>query len=109
MHKLALHHISGISVRTKNNMHIACYLINLNNPISYVCVQIYTYLIICSYVFGQFYSVISTLITPVLSDQFGFTVEYTSHYLIGVAVALFMGSVIQYVSNAKQQLYTVSI
>ena len=32
-----------------------------------------------------------------LSDQFGFTVEYTSHYLIGVAVALFMGSVIQYV------------
>lgn len=42
---------------------------------------------------GQLYTFLATMITPVLSDKFGLTVEYTSHFLIGIAAAYLVGSV----------------
>lgn len=42
---------------------------------------------------GQLYSFLGTMVTPVLSDKFGLTVEYTSHFLIGIAAAFLLGSI----------------
>jgi MFS family permease len=55
----------------------------------------YVFLIGCGYISGQFYALIFTLVTLILNDQFGFTVEYTSHFLIGVSVAFCLSSFIQ--------------
>ena len=44
---------------------------------------------------GQVYAILNTLITPVLSDQLGFSVEYTSHFFVGVSVVFILASVIQ--------------
>ena len=64
--------------------YIQC-LISLNFEMS----QIHGYLILCGFVGGHLYSIIGTIISPVLSDQFGFSVKYASYYWIGVGVALF--------------------
>ena len=69
--------------------------IGRNVTLTTILLQIYAYLILCGYLVGQLYAILTTLVTPVLSDQFGFTVEYTSHYLIGVAVAFLTASFIQ--------------
>ena len=47
---------------------------------------------------GQVYAILTTLVTPVLSDQFGFSIEYTSHFLIAVSAAFMVGSVFQWVT-----------
>ena len=44
---------------------------------------------------GLLYSVLATLVTPVLSDQFGFSVDFTAHYFNGMGLALFGTSFIQ--------------
>ena len=51
----------------------------------------------CGFMVGQIYALLFTLVAPVLSDQFGFTVEYTSHFYIGLSAAFFASSIIQYV------------
>ena len=48
----------------------------------------------CGDLTGMMYSVIYTLVTPILSDSFGFTVEYTSHFYLGVSLAFFASSLI---------------
>ena len=55
----------------------------------------YVFLVSCGYMIGQVYAILTTLVTPVLSDQFGFSVEYTSYYLAAVSVAFIVASVIQ--------------
>ena len=44
---------------------------------------------------GQMYAILTTLVTPVLSDQFGFSVEYTSHYFVGVSAVFIVASLSQ--------------
>ena len=44
---------------------------------------------------GHLYSLLFSLVTPVLSDQFGFNIEYTSHFLVGVSVAFCLSSFLQ--------------
>ena len=41
------------------------------------------------------YTVISALVAPVLSDQFGFNVEYTSHFFLVMCSAYVTASIIQ--------------
>ena len=55
----------------------------------------HTFLIGCGYMAGHLYSFLFTLVTPILSDQFGFSVEYTSHFLIGFSVAFCLSSFVQ--------------
>jgi MFS family permease len=49
---------------------------------------VYGYLACCGLAGGHLYAINSTIIPPILSDQFGFNVKYTSYYFIGVAIAL---------------------
>ena len=51
-------------------------------------------MIACGFMIGQVYAVLFTLVTPVLSDQFGFNVECTSHFFVGVSAAFCASSVI---------------
>ena len=53
------------------------------------------YLLACMMLNGMMNAVLSSLITPVLSDSFGFTVQYTSYFFIGVSCALLASSFIQ--------------
>ena len=53
------------------------------------------FLVSSGFVIGQLYTILNTLVTPVLSDQFGFDVANTSHFLIGMAVAFIASSFIQ--------------
>jgi MFS family permease len=55
----------------------------------------YIFMIACGFMIGQVYAVLFTLVTPVLSDQFGFNVECTSHFFVGVSAAFCASSVIQ--------------
>jgi MFS family permease len=41
------------------------------------------------------YTIVSALVPPVLSDQFGFNVEYTSHYLLVMSSAYLISSFLQ--------------
>lgn len=49
---------------------------------------------------GQLYAILTTLVTPVLSDQFGFSVEYTSHYLVGISATFIVASICQLVTKS---------
>jgi predicted MFS family arabinose efflux permease len=49
----------------------------------------------CAYVNGQTLSVVYTLVAPILSDQFGFSVANTSLYFVALAVGCFTASIIQ--------------
>ena len=57
--------------------------------------QAYTFLILSSYGVGKLHGVLNSLVTPVLSDRFGFDVANTSYFLIGTAVAFLGSSFIQ--------------
>ena len=41
------------------------------------------------------YTIVSGLAPPVLSDQFGFDVEYISHYLLVMSSAFVISSILQ--------------
>ena len=58
-------------------------------------VKCYLFLVVCGYMIGQVYALITTLITPIMSDQFGFNVEYTSYFLTGAGVAFSSASILQ--------------
>lgn len=55
----------------------------------------YILLIGCTFLMHMFYVIFNTLITPVLSDQFGFSVKYISYFFLLVSAANINGSVIQ--------------
>ena len=41
------------------------------------------------------YTILNGMVAPVLSDQFGFDVEFTSHYLLGMSFAHIISSIFQ--------------
>jgi MFS family permease len=55
----------------------------------------YLFLVGCAYLIGMVYTVHSSLTTPVLSDQFGFSVKYTSYFFLALSAAYVSSSVIQ--------------
>lgn len=52
--------------------------------------QIYAYLIGSGYIVGAVFNLIDTLLSPILSDNFGFTVDDISYFLL---IAMFLPSV----------------
>ena len=58
-------------------------------------IQRVAFILACGFVNGQTYAVIYTLVTPVLSDQFGFTVANTALFYVGLAVGSFAACIIQ--------------
>jgi MFS family permease len=55
----------------------------------------YMFLCGCGFLGGMMYTIVSALVPPVLSDQFGFNVEYTSHYLLVMSSAYLISSFLQ--------------
>ena len=53
--------------------------------------QLYTFLVICGFVAGALYTVMDTLLNPVLSDHFGFTIADSSYFVFGVTCVLVGG------------------
>ena len=53
------------------------------------------YLVVYGHAVGMMYAIVFSLVAPVLSDTFGFTVEYTSHFYIGVACIYIASTFIQ--------------
>ena len=49
----------------------------------------------CSYLVGKAYAIILILITPVLDNKFGFSIEYASLFLLGVSAGFLSSSFIQ--------------
>ena len=48
-----------------------------------------------AYVSGEVLSITYALVSPMLSDQFGFTVENTALYFVGLAVGAFFSGFVQ--------------
>jgi hypothetical protein len=44
--------------------------------------QVYAYLIGAGYIVGAVFNLIDTLLSPILSDNFGFTVDDISYFLL---------------------------
>ena len=59
--------------------------------------QVYSFLVACACVTGSCYTVLDTLLNPILSDHFGFTVADNSYFMFGVLVVQFGGSILLYV------------
>ena len=59
--------------------------------------QVNTYLVFCGLVSGIYFTFIYTLVTPVLSDQFGFSIKYITYYYNGVAAVHFLSGFLVYV------------
>ena len=57
--------------------------------------QSYLFLTACAYMVGQTYGPVSNLAAPVLSDHFGFTVEYTSYFFSALSIASVCSIIIQ--------------
>jgi MFS family permease len=55
----------------------------------------YLFLVGCAFLIGACYTIFTSLITPVLSDQFGFSVKYTSYFFVVVSTAYFGSSILQ--------------
>ncbi|CAI7994629.1 hypothetical protein GBAR_LOCUS1520 [Geodia barretti] len=55
----------------------------------------YLFLVGCSFLIGASYTIFTSLITPVLSDQFGFSIKYTSYFFVVVSTAYFGSSILQ--------------
>lgn len=60
--------------------------------------QVYTFLVLCTCVTGSCYTVLDTLLNPILSDHFGFTVTDNSYFMFGVLVVQTGGSIMLYVN-----------
>ena len=54
--------------------------------------QLYTFLVICGFIAGALFTVMDTLLNPVLSDHFGFTIADSSYFVFGVTCILVMGA-----------------
>ena len=52
----------------------------LNSTKVYICLGI------CGYVIGSCFSVLYSLINPLLSDQFGFSVSNISHFFVAISL-----------------------
>ena len=57
--------------------------------------QTTVFMVACGYLNGMMYAIVYTLFAPILSDMFGFTVEYTSYFFIGISCAFLATSFIQ--------------
>ncbi|CAI8042426.1 hypothetical protein GBAR_LOCUS23563 [Geodia barretti] len=55
----------------------------------------YMFLIGCGFLIGMGYTIFTSLITPVLSDQFGFTVQYISYFFLATSATYFGSSLVQ--------------
>ncbi|CAI8042429.1 hypothetical protein GBAR_LOCUS23564 [Geodia barretti] len=55
----------------------------------------YLFLVGCAFLIGASYAIFTSLITPVLSDQFGFSIKYTSYFFVVVSTAYFGSSILQ--------------
>lgn len=66
-----------------------------NNFFNSFFFQSYLFLLGCGLLTGAAYTVFTSLITPVLSDQFGFTVKYTSYFFLAVSATYLMTSFVQ--------------
>ncbi|CAI8018978.1 hypothetical protein GBAR_LOCUS11454 [Geodia barretti] len=55
----------------------------------------YMFLCGCGFLGGMMFTIVSALAPPVLSDQFGFDVENTSHYLLVMSSAYLISSILQ--------------
>jgi hypothetical protein len=53
------------------------------------------FLIGCGFLIGMGYTIFTSLITPVLSDQFGFTVQYISYFFLATSATYFGSSLVQ--------------
>ncbi|CAI8058537.1 hypothetical protein GBAR_LOCUS31827 [Geodia barretti] len=54
----------------------------------------YIFVIGCGYIAGKVYAILLTLVPPVLDNNFGFTVEYSSLFLLGVSAGFLSSSFI---------------
>ena len=54
--------------------------------------QIYIFVLICSYISSMQYSVVDTLANPILGDHFGFSVKDEYYVVVGISVCLFISS-----------------
>ena len=61
----------------------------------YFLLQSYTFLGGCSFLVGVVYTVLFGLGPPVLSDQFGFTVEHISQFFLVLSFANIAGAIFQ--------------
>jgi hypothetical protein len=55
----------------------------------------YFFVISCGYTIGKVYAILLTLVTPILNNKFGFSVEHTAAFLIGLSAALLSSSFLQ--------------
>ena len=54
--------------------------------------QVYIFVIICSYISSMQYSILDTLINPILGDHFGFRVKDEYYAVVGISVCLLISS-----------------
>ena len=57
--------------------------------------QKHLFMLLCSYVIGQIRGIFITVVTPVLSDQFGFSVADISYFFMLLNAALIVTCIIQ--------------
>ena len=50
--------------------------------------QLYAFLVVCGYIAGALYTVLDTLVAPLLSDHLGFTISDISYFVLGTTVIL---------------------
>ena len=66
-----------------------------NNILLSLTVQNYLFLVVCGVLVGQAYACLDTLVPLVLSDKFGFSVEFVAHFYVGIAIVYITSSFIQ--------------
>lgn len=75
-----LKHLGGLGLR---NLYDGDAKQNIRGAnLTMCCIQIYGFLTVNGYVIGSVFSFIDTLLTPILSDNFGFTIEDTSYFFL---------------------------